>query len=133
MLLVKTILNLTLLNLTLLHNSKPRRKTLKPTNQTSLNPIALRSLNRFQNQTNQKLRVISVDMKTTLQKIVWLTFHKKKIKDSFYYAQKAQEMAENEKAFVTTVSRNVEGYWSPGDDDDMTTGRNICLMARQTV
>ena len=37
------------------------------------------------------------------------------------------------KAFVTTVFRNVEGYWSPGDDDNMTTGRNICLMARQTI
>ncbi|XP_023736870.1 uncharacterized protein LOC111884805 [Lactuca sativa] len=42
-------------------------------------------------------------------------------------------MAESEKAFVTTVSRDVEGYWSSGDDDDMVTGRNMCLMARKIV
>lgn len=42
-------------------------------------------------------------------------------------------MAESEKAFVTTVSRDVEGYWSSGDDDDMVTGRNMCFMERQTV
>ena len=35
---------------------------------------------------------------------------KPKIKDSAYYARRAQEMAESEKAFVTTVSRDVEGY-----------------------
>ena len=58
---------------------------------------------------------------------------KLKIKDSTYYAHKAQEMPESEKAFVTTVSRDVEGCWSTGDDDDMTTGRNMCLMARQTI
>ena len=42
-------------------------------------------------------------------------------------------MVESKKAFVTTVSRDVEGYSSPGDDDDMVTGRNKCLIARQTV
>ena len=42
-------------------------------------------------------------------------------------------MAESEKAFVTTVSRDVEGYWSSGDDDDMNNGRNMCLLARQTI
>ncbi|XP_052621758.1 uncharacterized protein LOC128127334 [Lactuca sativa] len=59
---------------------------------------------------------------------------KPKIKDSAYYVRKAQELAESEKAFVTTVSRDVEGYWSSGDDDDdVVTGRNMCLMARKTV
>ena len=58
---------------------------------------------------------------------------KPKIKVSTYYARKAQEMAESEKAFVTIVSRDVEGYWSSGDDDDMTTRRNMCLMVRQTI
>ena len=42
-------------------------------------------------------------------------------------------MAESEKAFVTMVSRDVEGYWSSEDDDEMVSGRNMCLMARQTV
>ncbi|XP_023770935.1 uncharacterized protein LOC111919603 [Lactuca sativa] len=58
---------------------------------------------------------------------------KPKIKESAYYVRRVQEMAESEKAFVTTVSRDVEGYWSSRDDDDVTTGRNMCLMARQTV
>ena len=42
-------------------------------------------------------------------------------------------MDESEKAFVTTVSRDVEGYWSLGDDDDVTARRNMCLIARQTI
>ena len=50
---------------------------------------------------------------------------KPKIKDSTYYARRAQEMAESEKAFVTTLLRDVEGYWSSGDDDDMVTRRNM--------
>ena len=59
---------------------------------------------------------------------------KPKIKDSAYYVRKSQEMDESEKAFVTTVSRDVEGYWSSvDDDDDMVTRRNMCLMARNTV
>ncbi|XP_052622501.1 uncharacterized protein LOC128127835 [Lactuca sativa] len=55
------------------------------------------------------------------------------VKDSAYYVRKAQETAESEKAFVTIVSRDIEGYWSSGDDEDLVSGKNICLMARQTV
>ena len=58
---------------------------------------------------------------------------KPKIEDSAYYVRKAQEMAKSEKAFVTTISIDVEGYWSSGDDDDVVTRGKMCLMARQTV
>ena len=37
------------------------------------------------------------------------------------------------KDFVTTISREVEGYWSCGDDDDVSTGRNMYLMDRKQL
>ena len=41
---------------------------------------------------------------------------KQKVKDSAYYARRAQELAESEKAFVTTMAPQEiecdEGYWS---------------------
>ena len=42
-------------------------------------------------------------------------------------------MIASEKAFVITVSRDVEVYWSSGDEDHVSTGRNMCLMARRTI
>nr|KAJ0197101.1 hypothetical protein LSAT_V11C700370380 [Lactuca sativa] len=58
---------------------------------------------------------------------------KPKIKDSAYYACRAQEMAASEKVFITTVTRDVEGYWSSGDEDEVSTGRSMCLMARKMI
>ena len=82
-------------------------------------------------------------MQTILQNIVWLIFQKTKgicynwrhlcVKDSAYYAQKAQELAESEKSFVTTVSRDMERYWSSGDDDEVITGICMCQMSRQII
>ena len=42
-------------------------------------------------------------------------------------------MDASEKAFVITVLRVVEGYWSSRFEDDVSTGRKICLMARQSI
>lgn len=53
-----------------------------------------------------------------------------KVKDFAYYARRAQELAESGKAFVATVSRNVDRYWSYGDNMDEGRKRNFCLMSR---
>ena len=58
---------------------------------------------------------------------------KPKTKDSPYYARRAQELTTSEKAFVTTLSMDGEGYWSSGDEDDVSSGRNMCLMAMKTI
>lgn len=42
-------------------------------------------------------------------------------------------MAKNENAFVTTITRDMEGYWTSGDDDDVSIGKNMWLMERQTI
>ena len=73
-------------------------------------------------------------MKTTLPKTSWLKHQKKpKIKESAYYAHSAQEIATSEKDFIITVSRDVDGYWSFGDEDDVSSGRNMFLIARETT
>ena len=46
---------------------------------------------------------------------------------------RTQEMEASEKALVTIVSRNVEGYWYFGDKDEVSTGRNMYLMERQSI
>ena len=61
------------------------------------------------------------------------TTQKLNIKDFAYYACKAQVMVASEKAFVNIVSRNVKEYQSPGDEDDVSTWRNMVLMARKTI
>lgn len=58
---------------------------------------------------------------------------KPKVKDAAYYARCAQELVDSEKAFVTTISPNIDGYWSSGDEDEGNLGRNLCLMARQMI
>ena len=49
------------------------------------------------------------------------------VKDYAYYARRAQELAESEKAFVTKVSWNVDGYWSSVYEDEGNFGRNFDL------
>ena len=57
------------------------------------------------------------------------TTEKPKIKDFAYYAC----IPHSEKVFITTMSSDVKGYWSFGDQENVSTGRNMCLMARQTI
>ena len=61
------------------------------------------------------------------------TSQKPKVKDYTFNARRAQELTTSEKAFITIVSRNVEGYWSSADDDEVRTGRNMCLTERQLI
>lgn len=39
----------------------------------------------------------------------------------------------SEKAFVNTVSQNVDVYSSSSDEKDRNFVRNLCLMAKETV
>lgn len=58
---------------------------------------------------------------------------KLKVKDSAYYAYRARELSESEKAFVSTVSRKVYGYLLSGDEGEGKSRRNLCLMVGQSV
>ncbi|KAL4573036.1 hypothetical protein LXL04_019829 [Taraxacum kok-saghyz] len=61
---------------------------------------------------------------------------KPKIKNSVYYIKKAMDIAEAEKEFVVTTQRDLDGYWSPGDESEPIVKnhlQNLCLMARQDV
>ena len=40
-----------------------------------------------------------------------------------------KKLPESKKAFMSTTSRNVDGYWSSGDEDEINLGRNLCLVA----
>ena len=51
------------------------------------------------------------------------TSQKPKVKGAAYYPHRAQELAGSEKAFVAIVSRNVDGYWSSGDESEGKYGR----------
>lgn len=31
------------------------------------------------------------------------------------------------------MSRDVKGYWSPRDKEDVSTGRNMCLMEKKSI
>lgn len=53
---------------------------------------------------------------------------KPKVMDFAYYDRKAQELAASEKAFVSIVSLNVDGYWSSVDKKEYDGGRNMCLI-----
>ena len=55
------------------------------------------------------------------------------MKDSACYTHRAKELVESEKAFVTIVSRNVDGYLLTRDVSEEKSTRNLCLVARKSV